>query len=313
MALDWLAGGVALVQWRASSPTLVPGCPPQKSSRASATCSCVRARRVTPRSSYSVCWTRAWPKLYRPGASSTSWTSEEAAAASRMSIRASAGTRVASSSTSMSKSRPMTAAVESTRSASRPSRTTRPPITSRTLAGSAVPSRDAGGDPPPSGFWRMAPVSRRWRSTSVTKNGVAVGLAVDGVGQVQTGLVEPVSGDPLHQRQHTRSVESVELQAGDALMAPERPQRLAKARRLGKLAVADRSPARGPASSARSPSGGGAWPGSHCRPTGGRRARVRQDRRARPRSAAPRRRRRADSAPSQDRSPSTAAGRGSGH
>ena len=50
-------------QWRASSPTRDPGRSPQRSSSASATCRCARARRVGPRSSYRVCWMRAWAKL----------------------------------------------------------------------------------------------------------------------------------------------------------------------------------------------------------------------------------------------------------
>ena len=40
-----------------------PGRSPQRSSRASATCRCARARRLGPRSSYKVCWMRAWAKL----------------------------------------------------------------------------------------------------------------------------------------------------------------------------------------------------------------------------------------------------------
>ena len=57
------SGWVALNQWRASSPTRDPGRSPQRSSSASATCRCARARRVGPRSSYRVCWMRAWAKL----------------------------------------------------------------------------------------------------------------------------------------------------------------------------------------------------------------------------------------------------------
>ena len=51
MALVRSMGWVALNQWRASSPTLSPGRSPQRSSKASATYRCARARRVGPKSS----------------------------------------------------------------------------------------------------------------------------------------------------------------------------------------------------------------------------------------------------------------------
>ncbi len=70
---------------------------------------------------------------------------------------------------------------------------------------------------------------------------VAIGLTVDHVGEANTECVETVPRSCLHQRMHARLVQSAELQAGDTLLAPDRPQRLAEAGGLGKLAVAEGS------------------------------------------------------------------------
>ena len=68
---------------------------------------------------------------------------------------------VATAKRSRSKSRPMTAATDSTRPASFPSRITRTPITSRTESGKAVTSREASACHWPSTFCLIAPVSTK--------------------------------------------------------------------------------------------------------------------------------------------------------
>ena len=88
-----------------------------------------------------------------PGASASSRTRAAAAAASRMSSSSSSVVLVARARRSRSKSRPMTAATDSTRPASCPSRPTRAPITSRTLSGRAICSKESSAVHRPSASW----------------------------------------------------------------------------------------------------------------------------------------------------------------
>ena len=66
----------------------------------------------------------------------------------------------------------MTAAIDSTRPASVPESHDPAPITSRTLSGRAMLLERVLGHPSPGGVLVDGPGLDRWRSTSLTKNGL---------------------------------------------------------------------------------------------------------------------------------------------
>ena len=140
--------------------------------------------------------------------------------------------------TSRSKSRPITAATDSTRSASGPSRPTRAPITSRTLSGKAICSRVSARPTARSASWEIAPVSDRWRSTSLTKNGLPSVSRYTACGESHRGVVERVTGGGFHERDHAGVVEPRQLDARDAVLAMQRSQRLEEGMRARQLTVA---------------------------------------------------------------------------
>ena len=114
--------------------------------------------------------------------------------ASRMSRSSSSAVSVARASKSRSKSRPITAAIESTRPASLPRRTTRAPITSRTQSGRAVGVEGVLGYPAPCGVLVDGPRLDQVAQHLAHEERVAVGLAVDGMGEPHPGIVESVPG-----------------------------------------------------------------------------------------------------------------------
>ena len=68
---------------------------------------------------------------------------------------------------------------------------------------------------------------------------VAVGLAVDRVGEPDLVLTEWISGEGFHERDHVGIVEAGELQAGDAGMPLEIAERFAERACVRDLAVAE--------------------------------------------------------------------------
>ena len=115
-------------------------------------------------------------------------------------MRSSSSIAVVSANRSRSKSRSVTDTVESTFVASSPSRETRVPMTARTLGG-AAPGGTVGLCRRPTPRRRVlvdrAADSERLRNTSATKRSSAVGLPVEIVCKVHTGIVEDVPGSRL--------------------------------------------------------------------------------------------------------------------
>ena len=116
---------------------------------------------------------------------------------------------------SRSKSRPMTAAIESTRPASL-RQVARPvaPITSRTLSGRAICSREHFGHPSPGGVLVDRPGLGQMAQHLAHEERVAVGLAIHRVGKAHPGVIEGVTGGGLHERHHPAVVESRLVRCG---------------------------------------------------------------------------------------------------
>ena len=174
---------------------------------------------MRPRSSYSVCSTSAWVKVKRPARSGLSCSSDAATASSSRSSSRASWRSTAASSRSRSKSRPMTAAAPRAVRASGPRRSTRRPITSRTLCGS--PSSATSPDQLPASALALhdRPRLRQVAQHLAGEERIAGRLARDLPGQRAPVLVELVSRRRLHQRQHVLGVKPGELHALHALLA----------------------------------------------------------------------------------------------
>ena len=146
--------------------------------------------------------------------------------------------RLARASRSRSKSRPITAASDNTRSASGPSRPTRAPITSRTLSGSADLLEGVGGDPSAGGVLGDRPGLGEVAEHLAHEERVAVGLAIHRVGETHGGVVEGVPGGGLHERHDAGVVEPGQLDARDAVLSTQRGERLEQRVGARQLAVA---------------------------------------------------------------------------
>ena len=135
------------------------------SSRVSRTIACANRHRSAPTSSTSAA---------RPASSSASST-------------ASTSVPSASASTSTSTSRPMTAAIDRTRSVSSPRRLNLRPTTSRMPSGMPKSEASLPAVQAPS-CSTMAPVSARWRRISPTKNGFPAVSSHTAVASVRPGV-----------------------------------------------------------------------------------------------------------------------------
>ena len=75
----------------------------------------------------------------------------------------------------------------------------------------------------------MAPVSDEVAQHLAHEEGVAVGLAIHGVGEAHPGVIEGVTGGGLHERHHAGVVESGQLDAGHAALSPQGGQGVERA------------------------------------------------------------------------------------
>jgi hypothetical protein len=138
---------------------------------------------------------------------------------------------------SRSKSRPITDAVESTLVASSPRRARRDPMTARTLWGRAnCPRcrRPSSARCRPGRSSRLGQVAQHLGH----EERVAVGLAVDLVGQSHPGVVEPVPGGRLHEGDDPGVFESLQMQRRDAGLPQQPPRASVSGMRGRELGVA---------------------------------------------------------------------------
>ena len=163
------------------------------------------------------------------------------AASSRMSSSSSGVVSAAASNRSRSKSRPMTAASDRLAADARPRRTTRASITSRTPAGSPTSPTPSGATQRPSSSRRSAPDLEEMAEDLVDEERVAVGLAVDGVGQGHPLVVHGLAGDGLHDRHHLAGLEPRQFDALHPARPPQGAQGLDQGVGGGQLAVTERA------------------------------------------------------------------------
>ena len=120
-----------------------------------------------------------------------------------------------------------------------------------------------------------APVSERCRSNSVHKERVAICLSEHrGRQSRRVGPVHGTAHGGVHEGHHLGLVETVQLNAAEALLLMQSRQASRRGRRTAGAPRCDRSRSRASASAEERPPSVAAAASSPCRPTGGRRGRA---------------------------------------
>ena len=213
MALARSMGWVALIQCRASSPTLLRGDHRRGLPGPRPTCRCALARRVGPEVLVQRVLNQRVGEAV-PARVSPSSRTRDTARRLRGCREPLLGRLRRRARRSRSKSRPITAAIDNTRPASSPRRPTRAPITSRTLSGRVICSSGSATHRPLLLVDRAR--LRQMAQHLADEERVAVGLAIHGGGEAHRRVVEGVTGSRLHERHHTGVIEPGQFDTRDS-------------------------------------------------------------------------------------------------